>query len=170
MRRRDFLAMGIAMTIAARTGIGRGAPSKASAAVVIGVDKPGNLPALRGAAAGARSVAEWLGGEGFEIRAFVDDGAPVTANSIYTAIADLVNRGTLDQLVVYFAGHGFIGNYAEFWMLSGAPENPNEAISLRERRTCPEFGDSQCCLHIRCVPLKAGQSSDPVRARVTDLS
>lgn len=132
MRRRDFLTMGVAMAIAARTGIGRGAPSKASAAVVIGVDKPGNLPALRGAAAGARSVAEWLGGEGFEIRAFVDDAAPVTTNAIYTAIADLVNRGTLDQLVVYFAGHGFIGNYAEFWMLSGAPENPNEAISLRE--------------------------------------
>src|SRR5439155_19192124 len=32
----------------------------------------------------------------------------------------------------YFAGHGFISNYSEFWMLSKAPGNPNEAVSLRE--------------------------------------
>lgn len=132
MRRRDFLAMSVAMTVAARTVIVQGAESKVRAAVVIGVDKPGNLPALKGAASGARSVADWLRVEGFEIRLFVDDGSPVKADAIYQAIAGLVDRGTLDQLVVYFAGHGFIGNYAEFWMLSGAPENPNEAISLRE--------------------------------------
>jgi hypothetical protein len=130
MRRRDFLAMGVAMAIAARTGIGRGAPSKASAAVVIGVDKPGNLPALRGAGAGARSVAEWLGGEGFEIRAFVDDAAPVTTNAIYTAITDIVNRGTLNQILIYFPYNGYILKYAQIWMLREL-ENPNEAISLR---------------------------------------
>ena len=45
---------------------------------------------------------------------------------------ELVNRGTLDQLVVYFAGHGFLMNYSEHWLLSKAPGNPNEAISFAE--------------------------------------
>ena len=32
--------------------------------------------------------------------------------------------------VVYFAGHGFVSQQSEFWLLSNAPHNPKEAISL----------------------------------------
>lgn len=134
MRRRDFLAMGVTMagTFAARTVLGQPAGPRVRAAVVIGVDKAGNLPVLRAAASGARMVASWLAAEGFEVRLFVDDGKPVKADEIFDAIADLVGRGTLDQLVVYFSGHGFLSGYSEHWMLSKAPDNPNEAVSLIE--------------------------------------
>jgi hypothetical protein len=43
-----------------------------------------------------------------------------------------VSRGNLEQFVVYFAGHGFVNSYSEHWMLSQAPDNPNEAVSLVE--------------------------------------
>lgn len=132
MNRRDFLLISAALTASTYAKFVNGTPSKNAAAVVIGVDKPNNLPPLKGAISGAQSVASWLSANGFEVKLFVDKSGPVTISDIYKAVEELVKRGTLDQMVVYFAGHGFIGSYAEFWMLSGAPENPNEAISLRE--------------------------------------
>jgi Caspase domain len=132
MRRRDFLILGasLAGTLAARPGFTQ--PNLVRAAVVIGVDKAGNLPALSAAASGARTVAGWLASEGFEVKQFIDDSDPVRVTPIVDAVEELVNRGTLDQLVVYFSGHGFLYAYSEHWMLSRAPDNPNEAISLSE--------------------------------------
>src|SRR5262249_45962568 len=37
-----------------------------------------------------------------------------------------------DQLLIYFSGHGFLNGYTEYWLLSGAPSDVNEAISLGE--------------------------------------
>ena len=45
-------------------------------------------------------------------------------------IKELVGRGTLDQLVVYFSGHGCLIGANEFWLLSGAPDDTGEAISF----------------------------------------
>ncbi len=134
MKRRDFLAMGVTMTgaLAARAVLAQGEISRVRAAVVIGVDRAGHLPKLNGATSGARMVAGWLQSEGFEVKLFVDTVNPVKAEDIFDAIAALVDRGTLDQLVVYFSGHGFISGYSEYWMLSKAPGNPNEAVSFRE--------------------------------------
>ena len=134
MRRRDFLAMGVTMTgaFAARAVLAQDESSRVRAAVVIGVDRAGHLPKLNGATSGARMVAGWLQSEGFEVKLFVDTVNPVKAEEIFDAIAALVDRGTLDQLVVYFSGHGFISGYSEYWMLSKAPGNPNEAVSFRE--------------------------------------
>jgi caspase domain-containing protein len=133
MRRRDLLASGVALagTVAARSVLAQ-PPAPVRAAVVIGVNKAGTLPVLSGAASGARTVAHWLGSEGFEVKLFVDDARPVKANDLFDAISDLVGRGTLDQLVVYFSGHGYLNAFSEYWMLSNAPQNPNEAISLVE--------------------------------------
>ena len=122
----------MAGTFASRTVLGQPPRPKVRAAVVIGVDKAGNLPVLRGAASGAQMVASWLAAEGFEVTLFVDDGKPVRADQIFEAVAELVGRGTLEQLVVYFSGHGFLNGYSEHWMLSRAPDNPNEAVSLVE--------------------------------------
>ncbi|MBI3301688.1 MAG: caspase family protein [Deltaproteobacteria bacterium] len=102
------------------------------AAIVIGVNRTGNLPVLRAGVSGAKQFATWLTGEGFDVRFFGDDQNPVTAAAITQEITALVDQGTLEQLVVYFSGHGFLHNYSEFWMLSGAPRNANEAISVRE--------------------------------------
>jgi hypothetical protein len=133
MERRDFLAAGFALTGALIIPTVRAQSEMRRGAVIIGVDQPVGLPKLRAARTGARSVSDWLQEEGFDVKLFVDGEKPVKASDIVTAITEFVKRGTLEQLVVYFAGHGFIsGTLSEFWLLSGAPENPNEAISLAE--------------------------------------
>jgi caspase domain-containing protein len=134
MRRRDF----VGLSIAAITGLA--VPSVAApvrrpavrAAIVIGVDKAGDFPALNAAASGARQVADWLRSEGFEAKLFMDDQKPVESRELKAAIKELVNRGTLDQLVIYFSGHGFLNSYTEYWLLSGAPNDVDEAICLQE--------------------------------------
>ncbi|UPK17577.1 caspase family protein [Bradyrhizobium sp. 131] len=103
------------------------------AAVVVGVNKTGDLPVLRAAASGAKSVASWLSAEGFEVKFFGDDdGRVVTADGIKRAVTELVNRGTLTQLVIYFSGHGVAFGTTEFWLLSGAPDDLAEAVSVTE--------------------------------------
>jgi len=136
MRRRDFLAAGIltagAFTMPRVCGTPTPRP-KNRGAVVIGVDKVGNLPTLKAAASGARKIAEWLTDEGFDVRLFVDDRRPVTASDLLDAIESFIERGTLDQLVVYFAGHGCIATIlSELWLLSDAHHNPNAAVALNE--------------------------------------
>jgi hypothetical protein len=134
VRRRDLFALAgtLVGTLAARSILAQPRLANARAAVVIGVNKAGGLPTLSAAASGARTVANWLRSEGFEVKLFVDDKGPVKANHLFEAIAELVDRGTLDQLIVYFSGHGFLNAYSEYWLLSGAPQNPNEAVSLNE--------------------------------------
>jgi hypothetical protein len=107
-------------------------PLSKRAAVVIGVDRAGRLPRLSAAAGAAGKVADWLEREGFAVRRFLDSRAAVRVGEVYDAIEALVERDTPDQLVVYFGGHGFLNNYAEHWLLSHAPDNPNEAVSLLE--------------------------------------
>ena len=102
------------------------------AAIVIGVNATGDLPVLSAAVSGASQVVDWLRREGFHVEKFLDTRRPVVASDIFTAVAKLVDQGTLEQLVIYFSGHGFLFNSSEHWMLSGAPDNPNEAISLTE--------------------------------------
>src|SRR5437899_9268834 len=132
MRRRDFLAAGIltagAFTMPRVCGTPTPRP-KNRGAVVIGVDKVGNLPTLKAAASGARKIAEWLTDEGFDVRLFVDDRRPVTASDLLDAIESFIERGTLDQLVVYFAGHGCIATIlSELWR---SEEHTSELQSLR---------------------------------------
>jgi uncharacterized caspase-like protein len=76
--------------------------------VVIGVNKPQGLPALSAAVSGARLISDWLRFQGFEVKLFTDDQQPVQSSQLTQAITDLVNRGTLDQLLIYFSGHGFL--------------------------------------------------------------
>jgi hypothetical protein len=132
MRRRDVLIGGLAWAqLAALKGARAQGPST-RAAVVIGVNKTGSLPVLRAAASGAKSVAEWLTGEGFDVTLIVDDAGPVAVGTIKQAVTGLVRRGTLTQLVIYFSGHGMSLGYTEYWLLSGAPEDIGEAVSVAE--------------------------------------
>ena len=134
VKRRDFLVGGI--FTAAALGVPRFVLSQNQSrrgAVVIGVNKVGNLPILNAARSGAKQVADWLNGERFDVKLFVDDTGPVEPHRIFEAIKNFVDRGTLDQLVVYFAGHGCItGTTSELWLLSDAPDNPNAAVILNE--------------------------------------
>ncbi|UWU83191.1 caspase family protein [Bradyrhizobium yuanmingense] len=90
------------------------------------------MPVLSAAASGAKAVSSWLSSEGFETKLYTDESGPVIAATIFDAISEFVGRGTLDQMIVYFSGHGFLNSFNEYWMLSQAPHNPNEAVSLTE--------------------------------------
>lgn len=102
------------------------------AAVLIGVDRTGDLPVLKAAAAGAREMAAWLSAEGFEVTVITDEnGGRVTVQSLKEAVAGYVRRGTVQQLVIFFAGHGYLnGTSSEIWLLSDAPQDPDAAIDM----------------------------------------
>jgi hypothetical protein len=134
MRRRDLLRLCAALpaAFAARAVNSQPVTTITRAAVVIGVDQPQGLPKLHAAASGAKMVADWLTDEHFKIQLLTDQKGPVRAADIFKAISDFVELGTVEELVIYFAGHGSVVGYGEFWMLSEAPHNPNEAVSFPE--------------------------------------
>jgi hypothetical protein len=136
MRRRDILKICATMpaALAARPVSAQSAPEIITrAAVVIGVDQPQGLLKLHAAASGAKTVADWLENEQhFKVMRFTDDVQPVRAADIFKSVDYFVGLETVQQLLVYFAGHGCVVGFGEFWLLSEAPHNPNEAVSLRE--------------------------------------
>jgi hypothetical protein len=163
MKRRDFLVTGILTAGALAAQRIRGTPTptpRKRGAVVIGVNKVGELPMLKAAVAGASSVADWLKREGFEVKLFVDKDAPVEVEPLKRAIKGFIDPGTLDQLVVYFAGHGCItGALSEMWLLSGAPDDPDAAILLNE-----------CCTAARSSAIpNVVFISDACRSRANSL-
>jgi hypothetical protein len=105
-----------------------------SAAVVIGVDRTGGLTPLKAAASGAKDVAAWLEQSGYEVSCLTDAPDPdgtarvVTRKEIFDAVSAYVGRDNLDKLIVYFAGHGYLRSPSEIWLLSGAPDDPSEAV------------------------------------------
>jgi Caspase domain len=102
-------------------------------AVVIGVNKTGDLPELQASASGAIKFAAWLAEQGFMVTTITDkSGQPVTVEKIKKAIKEFVEPGTFDQLVVYFSGHGYWKNDAELWLLTAAPSDANEAVNWKE--------------------------------------
>lgn len=113
------------------------------AMVAIGVDRTSSaFPTLRAAAAGAADIAGWAREQGFDCTLLTDtDESKVRSADIYEAVAAIVASGVYSQLIVYFSGHGVLqAPDCEVWLLSGAPDNPNEAVnvngSIARARTC----------------------------------
>ncbi|MHB0952613.1 MAG: caspase family protein [Allorhizobium sp.] len=103
------------------------------AAVIVGIDSYPHLPHLRAAVSGAKEMAVFLRGEGFDTRVFTDQDGPVRGSDLFNAVAGFVDDAAgLDQLVIYFSGHGFLSGTTEFWMLSNAPYDTAEAVSVLE--------------------------------------
>jgi hypothetical protein len=101
------------------------------AAVIIAVSNAGNLPELRAALDGAKAMAKWAKAQGFSpVNSITDEKKPVTADRIKKAIRKLVDSDSYEQLLVYFAGHGVNLHYSEYWLLSGAPEDTQEAVNV----------------------------------------
>jgi len=94
----------------------------------LGVNRTGGLAPLRAAVTGAREVAAWLRAEDLDVTCLDDETWPVTIGAVKTAIRKYVDLATVEQLVIYFAGHGYLNANAEIWLLSGAPDDPDEAI------------------------------------------
>jgi hypothetical protein len=101
------------------------------AAVIIGVNKTGGLPILSAAVSGAKEFKHWAEEQDFETTLLSDEQEPVTLFGIKEVIKKLVNARTYTQLLVFFAGHGILkGPNDEHWLLSGAPDDPNEAVNV----------------------------------------
>jgi Caspase domain len=159
LRRRDvILGLAAAATLGTHKSFGQGG-QETWAAVVIGVDHAGNLPVLRAASSGAKDMAKWLIGQGYAVRLFTDETAPVRAGDIFDTIQTILDHGIFTRLVIYFAGHGFINQQSEFWLLSGAPQNPNEAVNLAGSAWRARFWTIHNVVFI----------SDACRSRASDL-
>lgn len=114
-----------------------------TALVAIGVDNTASaFPKLNAAALGAQQMADWAKKRNISCVMLTDqDGNKVRHADVYAAVDQFVKEGVYDQLILYFSGHGvLIAPDCEAWLLSGAPDNPNEAInvagSIANARTC----------------------------------
>lgn len=105
----------------------------ARAAIFIGVNKTGELPILQDAAAGAiRLHDEWANHQKLGPAALItDQQKPVTADEIQKAIEKILKPGNVEQLFVYFAGHGVNVRMGEYWLLSDAPRWTQAAVNVR---------------------------------------
>jgi hypothetical protein len=102
------------------------------AAIFIGVDKTGGLPVLKDAAKGAKRLAEeWAKEQPISKRkVLTDEKKPVTAGMIKAAVRDILKPGNVEQLFIYFAGHGVNIHRREYWLLSDADNDPQEAVNV----------------------------------------
>jgi len=103
------------------------------AVLLIGVKQSGNLPELRAVHDGIQRTRAWALGQGIpdtSIKVLSDEVDTVHAHQVFKAAKELAQRDTVEQLIVYFAGHGVNNGYSEYWLLSDAPDNPNDAINL----------------------------------------
>lgn len=137
IRRRAFIG-GTALALGGflvRPGTAQPYPgSPRRAAVVIGVDRTGDLPTLNDAVSGATAFGDFLEEEGFApVHRFLSSDGPVRPGPLKEAVRDLVGPGNLDQIVIYFAGHGLrLPPANEIWLLSDAPDDLDAAIKVRE--------------------------------------
>lgn len=102
------------------------------AAVLIGVKKTGNLPELQAVWSRVHKLGNWALEQGIpeeRIKVLTDEAGEVRVHQICDAIEAIVGLTTVEQLIVYFAGHG-VNNRGERWLLSRAPANPNEAVNV----------------------------------------
>jgi hypothetical protein len=105
--------------------------------VAVGVDTTGALTQLAGAASGAAKVATWLRSQStFGVTSFITeltdaDKAKVSARQVQDAVRTLIDRGDLDLLILYFAGHGIVksGNDEQV-LLSDVQTYKDEAIAI----------------------------------------
>src|SRR6266481_379603 len=105
------------------------------AGIFIGVDQTGNLQKLKDAAAGAKRMHGWAISQGMvdkESAQLITDtgGKKVDPNEIYDAIKEIIDGPGVDQLIVYFAGHGVNISRSEHWLLTDAPVRTNAAVNV----------------------------------------
>lgn len=107
---------------------------KVRAGVFIGVDKSGDLAKLNVAAEGARRMHAWALSQGMRdgthAKLITDAAGKVSPDQVYDAIEQIVDGAGVDQLIVYFAGHGVNINRNEHWLLTDAPRRSSAAINV----------------------------------------
>jgi len=102
------------------------------AAVLVGVSKSGDLPKLQAVDAGIDRMREWCSDQGISesnLSIITDHGGKVTVNMIRDAVDGFIAPGNVEQLIIYFSGHG-IYNRGDLWLLSDAPRYAGEAVNV----------------------------------------
>lgn len=100
-------------------------------AVIIGVNDTGKLPPLSAATIGAIAFNKWARSQGYDTKLLTDIENPVTVKDILTAVKSFVEERTYELMIIYFSGHGILKSAGdEHWLLSEAPNNPNEAVAI----------------------------------------
>jgi hypothetical protein len=105
------------------------------AAVLIGVNHTGGgLPVLHDAAKSARRMERWALDQGFkrgDVALITDEhGRSVSVDGVSKAIRRFNELGSIEQLIVFFAGHGVNLFRSERWLLSDAPADANAAVNV----------------------------------------
>jgi hypothetical protein len=102
------------------------------AAVLIGVSKTRILGQLQAVDKCLDEMERWAKMQGFQhVRRISDSGgAKVSVHQIKDVINELVELTTIDQLVVYFSGHGINVARQEMWLLTDAPYDADAAVAL----------------------------------------
>ncbi|MGO4361427.1 caspase family protein [Terrabacter sp. RAF57] len=113
------------------------------AVVLVGVSRTGGgLPVLQAVDAGVNLMAGWARGQGIPdelVIRITDTVGPVHVKAISSAVRDLVDLASLEQLIVYFSGHGVNVGYNEYWLLSDAPDDASEAVNVRGSADLAEY-------------------------------
>lgn len=102
------------------------------AAVIIGVSETASnqLQKLQAAISSARAMEKWAKAQCIKhVVVLTDENGPLRIYQIKEAIEELLKKN-LDQLFVYFSGHGVNNLFSEYWLLSNAPIDPQEAVNV----------------------------------------
>ncbi len=108
------------------------------AIVLIGVSRTASpaFPTLEGVKDAIDKMEAWAKGQGIsQIVKVTDVGECAVERVTIMLINDriealLAQANALQQLIIYFSGHGVVNSLNEYQLLSGAPNNANEAINV----------------------------------------
>ncbi len=105
------------------------------ALIAIGVKKTGGLPELQAALDGAQAMHDWARGHqkipAACVKLITDAKSSVSRDRLFDAVDKIAKLGYVEQLIVYFSGHGINTGLYEQWLLSRAPDDPGAAVNLR---------------------------------------
>ena len=104
------------------------------AAVLIGVHQIPGLKKLPAVLDGVERMEKWALTQGMDrelVKTMTDKAGSVKAGDIEETISDLVTKTDgLEQLIIYFAGHGVNVSYNEYWLLTRALESINQSVNV----------------------------------------
>lgn len=113
------------------------------AVIAIGVRKTGQLPELQAAVQSATNVAQWARQSqkvpARRVKLITDARGPVSRDRIFEAVEGITKLGFIEQLVIYFSGHGINSGMFEQWLLSRAPDDSAAAVNVKGSEFAARF-------------------------------
>jgi hypothetical protein len=102
------------------------------ALIAIGISSAGSLVKLDGAITDAEELAAWARKNSYDpVTLFTDrGGAPVYARDILAACKKMLATEGLNNLVIFFSGHGYAIPGHEVWLLPKWEEDANEGVNV----------------------------------------